>query len=710
MTKQNKYTIYSLLSNMQKNMFYEQNRNLEDADIGYETSLYTVDIYDKQYLISLGKERKLIEKQNYYYFPVYLMNNEYVQLQIGAFEYESRKETTEERLKLFKDAEGDLDISRLGDMIFYSFADREFFEEIKINVNRSNISELEDRIIQHNMDNKEENQIVIEDTEETPFDISDKDLQKDLTVLQNEQLLKDGIFTIDKSIKRPDMLSEETKEQSVLSKKEYRQKSSESWIEKYMRNNNYQIVETIQSNDSLYEAICLAYNQIGHKTTPVILKSLISSEVTESMFTEYNDIYSTTYGRKDTLEKEKRNLYNTNKELKKRVLNITDKPQKNELIKQANNIAIKYNETKEELDSVVQLLKEYFFMEGIVNIDQFHKIVQNSDFPVDHWIISILERKLNMKLILLSQEEYEEGDENNVLLCHKSINKPETEKTIHPDFYIIASLQKGHYDLATFKYKKILRFSELPYDIKILVVRKCMEQNAGEFNLIPEFRDFASTLGIKGGLVYDSEDDMNDDDKRIADSIDKSTVLVFYDKSIPQKVGKGPNEKLNINVQDQYYLLNLKKNKQWRKMLSDSWPVIFTIDQMKWQSVEHYYQGSKFKKHNPDFYKMFSLDSNSDFCKDVELAKFAGSKDGSYKKGTNIIQLRPQLIRVDPDFYGRRNSEEREKALYAKFSQNLDLKEVLMATKNATLKRFIPKEKPEIDCELMNIRRQLEIE
>ena len=94
----------------------------------------------------------------------------------------------------------------------------------------------------------------------------------------------------------------------------------------------------------------------------------------------------------------------------------------------------------------------------------------------------------------------------------------------------------------------------------------------------------------------------------------------------------------------------------------------------------------------------------------MNLAKIAGSADGSYKKGSQVVELRPKMIRIDADFYGPRKIEEREKALYAKFSQNLDIKEILLATKDAVLKRFIPKEGAEIDRELMKVRKQMIIE
>jgi predicted NAD-dependent protein-ADP-ribosyltransferase YbiA (DUF1768 family) len=150
----------------------------------------------------------------------------------------------------------------------------------------------------------------------------------------------------------------------------------------------------------------------------------------------------------------------------------------------------------------------------------------------------------------------------------------------------------------------------------------------------------------------------------------------------------------------------------WRKKLDDEWATIFTIDNMKWKTVEHYYQAAKFKKHNPHFYKMFSLDNatNNEIANDVEIAKAGGSEKGTFKKGKTEVQLRPRDVRIDPDFYGSRKYEEREKALYAKFSQNEDLRTMLMATKDAVLKKHIPKMEAEVDTLLMQVRKKIQTE
>ena len=48
---------------MNKNMFYEENRHLEDVDNGYDSPIYNATLYEKSFLLSIGQERRLITKK-----------------------------------------------------------------------------------------------------------------------------------------------------------------------------------------------------------------------------------------------------------------------------------------------------------------------------------------------------------------------------------------------------------------------------------------------------------------------------------------------------------------------------------------------------------------------------------------------------------------------------------------------------------------------
>lgn len=701
---------------MDKNMYYEENRNLEEEDVGYDSPIYTVTLYDKHFLLTVGKERKLITKKNCYYFPVYLMNKTQVQSQIGALEFESTKEDKEDRLKPYLDSSGDLDLNRLGDIIFYSFADYDYFHNITVDITPVILSEMETKYTNKTLEDVEGDDDDVGEADSaavgsSAFELDESDIKKSKAMLHSEKVLKEGVFDIDGSIKRPATLSEETKEESMAAKKEYRERKGQTWIETYMKNNHFDIVETDDNGDCLFDTVRIAYEQMGYKTTIQRLRALVAKEATDEMFTEYRELYQGAIGEKADIEKEMRRLVTVNKELKKRLKAISpsDKDQRNKIIKDANEISGKHKDLKEKLSDNTTLLSEFSFMSKVDTLDQLREYIQLPSFWADNWAISVLEKELNMKLIIFSESSYNDDDQNNVLQCTMA-NLSNSSANFSPDFYIFTTYSGNHYRLITYKNKRIFKFNEIPYDVKIMVVIKCMERNSGIFNDIQDFRNFKSKIGV---MDEDDGDESNDTNSSIDSNIqlDSDTVFAFYNKSSgTAKPGKGANEKISQSKIRDYTELGLKKFSDWRRKIDDDYPTVFTVDNMKWKTVEHYYQAAKFKKHNPHFYKLFSLDSDNEIAKEVDIAKAAGSLKGTYKKGKTIVPLRPADIKIDPDFYGNRKIEEREKALYEKFSQNEDLKAIIIATRNAVLKKHVPKSKAETDHLLMKVRKQIQIE
>jgi predicted NAD-dependent protein-ADP-ribosyltransferase YbiA (DUF1768 family) len=110
------------------------------------------------------------------------------------------------------------------------------------------------------------------------------------------------------------------------------------------------------------------------------------------------------------------------------------------------------------------------------------------------------------------------------------------------------------------------------------------------------------------------------------------------------------------------------------------------LDGHKWKSVDHYYNASKFKINHPEFYLQFTLDEGNDIGTNVAIAKAAGSEDGKLQGK----RIRPKEIKIDEEFYGpnRKGQKHMRNALEAKFTQNEDLKKMLLDTKNAELRQF----------------------
>lgn len=180
---------------------------------------------------------------------------------------------------------------------------------------------------------------------------------------------------------------------------------------------------------------------------------------------------------------------------------------------------------------------------------------------------------------------------------------------------------------------------------------------------------------------------------------DDNVVFQFYSKSLDKPLpGKGSGEKIPNDRLHEF--ATLATVPQWRKQLSNFWLKPFYLDEHHWNSVEHYYQGSKFKHAHPEFFLSFSLDSGTELSKDPVMAKGAGGKSGKMKGE----RLRPMEVTMDPDFFGKRSKKAMHDAQFAKFSQNADLQHLLLATENAKLTHFVRGGQPVVFEELMLVR------
>jgi predicted NAD-dependent protein-ADP-ribosyltransferase YbiA (DUF1768 family) len=347
------------------------------------------------------------------------------------------------------------------------------------------------------------------------------------------------------------------------------------------------------------------------------------------------------------------------------------------------------------------LLNEYKYMKGIDTLTDFIKHIKTlKGFWADAWTVLTFEIIFNIKFVILSSESYKNKDEKNVLICGQANNNVLQQI---PDFYIMVDYTGNHYKTIGYKNKMIFKFSELPYDIKHLAVDKCLEGNSGSFGIIPDFINLKKNEGLKRTNKNKEPKEVEYDDlseSKLRGLYDDDIVFQFYSKSHDKPLpGKGSGETIPGDRLKQF--AKLASIKQWRKKLANFWLQPFSLDNHQWSSVENYYQGSKFKQSNPEFYLSFSLDSGTELSKNPEMAKAAGEdKNGKYKGDL----IRPVEILLNKDIPEKQIKKELYLAQYAKFTQNPDLKELLLATDRAKLTRYI-KGKEAILCdELMMIR------
>ena len=173
-------------------------------------------------------------------------------------------------------------------------------------------------------------------------------------------------------------------------------------------------------------------------------------------------------------------------------------------------------------------------------------------------------------------------------------------------------------------------------------------------------------------------------------------VFHFYSSSGDQLPGKGARETIPKELEDEYK--ELERIPHWRKKLSNFAESPFELDGLHWNSVEHYYQACKFKHNNPDFYKTFSLESDSELSKNPKMAKAAGGKTGKYQGKL----IRSSKIKIDSDFFEGskpRAIKEMYLAQCEKFTQNEEMKDLLLATKEANLLHILSRKPKSIPFE-----------
>ena len=689
---------------------YNENKQLDKEDVKHCSSRYETNNFTVPIEIALGKEKHTYSAHNIIYFSVYLIVENMIKDRIGIVEIDSN------RFIDSLDEDGDFILDN-GNLIF--FVDDDYIIGMMKDVTVSEITDSDE--------NSSEDEDSSDEEDLEPIQIKDDVLLGDVETLDNydtedvlavdipeekrsnvtektEKELENGLFEIMDPLPSIETLTEENKEMSEQIKRDYKPSSKQLWIQKYMKNTNYNIIDNEGSGDCFFAVIRDAYQHIGKKTTVEKLRALLSSEANEEIFKQYRMLYNGFNSQYEEMEDEMKKLKKSAQILKSRSKSSITRDQSKDLLDEANKVIDQYKQKSEDKKEIKQLMEEFEYMKDIKTLDEFKDFIKTRHYWADTWAVSTLERLLNVKVIIMSESAYADGDLDSVLSCGQ-LNDDELEKQggFKPDYYIIAAYTGSHYTLIDYKEKRILKFSEIPYDIKALIINKCMERNAGPYYMIQDMRNFKTKIGLDAneGKPVDDEDDYNN-----MDLYDKDVLFMYYNNSSSKPYpGKGSGEKIQeVNIMD---FNKLHKLKNWRKKLDDSWIAPFTLDGHRWNSAEHYYLGSQFKKGFPDFYLKFSLDSDTEISKDLSLARIAGGKTGKTKDNV----LREKKIVIDSDFYevgvNPRHREERFNALEAKFGQNLDLQQILKETKRAKLTHFIRGREPEVDILLMKIRREI---
>ena len=747
-----------VLSRINESIEYPSAKYIEPEDVDYEAQLYQIELFgDLEVIIALGNVRYTYIDNNILYIPVYLTHDGEVLVQIGVYEFNADIYTS------LLDEDNDFDISLLENPLplLYKFVTESFtrketgqkaspvkmtpVKESSFDDGAEEAKDADDTDAD-DTDDTDDTDVDADDADDTDYtgytdadDANDAGETKGTPKGISPDLLKDSRVPNTQTILE-ELVEEDDDEKAVVSKimldkedeqvKQFSARSGQNWLNKYMRNEKYEIIDNEGGGDCLFAVIRDAFSGIGKNVSVLELRTIASDSATQQTFLNFKeqyDMYSTVvqeYGLELSI------ITNNVDSLKRRVEKTKDRNIKKQAVEQAKPLIKEFKSIKKNKRVASELLYEYRWMRGVNNLQDLKVKIKTCGFWAESWAINVLEMALNVKMIILSSENYSHGDYDNVLQCGEMVSsKVEDSGEFKPKYYIILDHTGQHYKLVTYEQKRIFTFNDIPIHLKKMVVNKCLERDSGIYNFIPKFKALKQQMvGLPMSLIYLGDDVEfgegseninaagegeekgegegeekagNGAELSINPEFDDTTVFQFYAKSSNKPLpGKGSGEKISVKNRKKY--TELASILGWRKILSNFYMAPFKLDDRSWNSVEHYYHGNKFKNENPAFYEEFTIESNSDISKDPAFAKAAGDKIGKYKLGK---WKRAKDVTIDNDFFSSgRDRVVMKNAQAAKFQQIQLAKDVLLATHNAKLQHHVRAQPAVVFYDMMSIR------
>ena len=704
-----------VLSKINPKISYPDTQDMEQGDVGTDTPLYEVDLLGApDVVIALGGSRNNEIDDTVVNYPIYLVKDGEVSGQIGLYEINSSQ------IPSVLDEDGDLDIDMLGDPLLYSFVNTSFLKQAAGESEKLQKSKDFTATEEKKDDTKDEEEQDEDDDSEAEEeadvkseqpkgkeedDMSEDEVDKKMADIKPEEEKK---VTIEKTNKgdKPDrvfdsvsdvdvmVLPEEDEEEASGIEEKFVTQKKKYWVQRYMKNDNYNVIDNEGGGDCLFAAIRDAFRQVGMNTSVAALRARVAEEATEQDFQLYKENYDMYANAIHSATEEMKLFRKKHRDIKKLLGETKSRTVQQQIVSEAKEISELYSKTKSEQAMSIDLLNDYKFMKDVKTLDAFRAAINKATFWGDAWTISKIESILNVKLILLSEEEFDEKNYNSVLQCTAASPEQEQLGIFDPKYYIILDYTGSHYKLVTYKQKMIFTFKELPYRLKEMIVGRCLERDIGVYNMIPDFVNLKEQLGLvekrdqlelgegKGPVNYDPE-------------------IVFELSSTPNSKhlpGKGMGEKIQQGNEVQF--AELSKIPKWREKLHlGSTDKAFVVDNNKYSSVKHALEACKYKKQTPEIAHKLSLDSGSDLSKRLDLLEELSRGNISFK-GKQFLDKRPT---VDMDFKKRRK-EEMGKILAAKLLYDPVFKKVLELTKNAKLVSYRSGNRPRVEYELMKAR------
>jgi hypothetical protein len=302
-----------VVSHLNKYIDYLETRELEAEDIGEETDIYEMEIFNKNHYIALGKAKyTFATKYDVVYFPIYLLKGfRKIRGKIGVFEIEKN------RVISIKD-----NLVGLGKPLFFDITTEQYLEKTMSTTHLKKNDKEEDEEGEKEEEEGEEGEKEKGEKREKEDDIfSLENVDKNLGEKEekkNKITLKD-VFVVDKIPPNNPTLTEETEEESKNLREEYLKYKStkDNWVQTIMQNKLFDIQHNEGGGNCFFAVIRDAFLDIGYHTSVEKLRLFLSQEVNGTIFKQYHDIYHDLNRDMDTNKYELDKITTTNARLKK---------------------------------------------------------------------------------------------------------------------------------------------------------------------------------------------------------------------------------------------------------------------------------------------------------------------------------------------------------------------------------------------------------
>ena len=257
-----------------------------DGDLEHNASVYQTHVLGKNIEIVLGKEQR---KGDISYYVAYVVLKSGKVRPIGIYEVKIADADS------VLDDDGDVDLDKLSGPILFGHVD------------------LSDSV---------------EPESESESD-SDSDTDDDTKQTQSAQPTKTETPEVDKDFPDASREEEEREQEPV---------STGLWIQQYMQNKNYGIVDNEGGGDCLFAVIRDAYAQVGITMTVGDLRKKLSDEVTEDIFRNYYDLYTSFQESSKETKEELKKIAEENNALKQQLAQEPDSDKQVQIVERAKSL------------------------------------------------------------------------------------------------------------------------------------------------------------------------------------------------------------------------------------------------------------------------------------------------------------------------------------------------------------------------------------